>query len=223
MDETGEAWGSCVARRGGALTAASSAGGKDSSGLRQRWVAPRVRQARSMLDNGRLPVPDITNSKSQLDSNMLGKFTIQLLRTRATTRHLPSNPKAPPYRPLEDPLLLHNPLPPLHTLPLRPRPRLARHPKEQARVLPLLQQMAHVPPVRRIPIILDIPPRRRVGKPVLEAARPRLLQHALDVLLADGQRLVRVQALALQQPQDRKPRVVARRDLAAGLFDGLDG
>lgn len=77
--------------------------------------------------------------------------------------------------------------------------------------------------MRRVPIILDIPPRRRVREPVLEPVLPRLLQDPLDVLLPNRKRLVRVDALPLEEPLDGQARVVPRRDLSAGALDGLDG
>src|SRR5690606_36998648 len=119
-------------------------------------------------------------------------------------------------KPLEDPLLLGGLLVALDLLlPLL----LRRHAKEQTRVLARLQPAAQVPPVRGVTVVLEVPPARRVRKPVLEPGLASLLHPRFDTLHPEGQRLGRALALAREQPPDGQPRVVPRDDLAAGRLD----
>ncbi|OAQ78951.1 hypothetical protein VFPFJ_02461 [Purpureocillium lilacinum] len=85
------------------------------------------------------------------------------------------------------------------------------------------QLVAQVATVRRVAVVLNVPTARRVRQPVSERRLARRLQHALHVLLAHGQRPVRVDRLARQQPPDGQLGVVSRHHLAARGLDGGDG
>jgi hypothetical protein len=83
--------------------------------------------------------------------------------------------------------------------------------------------MAQIPPMRRIAVILDIPPSRRVRQPVEMRPALSLLQHSLDMLRSRRERSVRNHALPRGEPLEGFFREVARDHFAAGGLDGFDG
>lgn len=111
---------------------------------------------------------------------------------------------------------------------------LLRRAEEQTRSLHRLKQMAQIPPMRRITIILDIPTTRRIRQSVPESTG---LHHIrLGKFLRGTVRLQQVSGARLGSPRHRDKgmgllrhdvsnggaRVESRCDGSAGCFDGCD-
>lgn len=118
-------------------------------------------------------------------------------------------------------LILPYPIFPRHTLRLHtlPRRHLSRPRRliKQTRPMSLWHHMAQIPPMRRIPIVLNILPARRIGQPII----PFLLPLLLPFLNLTQQRVDRIR-LSLPNPLDRERGVVSCRHCTACGFDGGD-
>ena len=138
--------------------------------------------------------------------------------------------KSPTYNKLPESVLRQH----LLLLSTSGRLPLLRRAEEQTGSLHRLKQMAQVPPMRRVTIILDIPTTRRIRQSVPESTG---LHHIhLGKFLRGSVRLQQVSGARLGSPRHRDEgmgllrhdvsdggaRVESRCDGSAGCFDGCD-